>query len=399
VNYRTLEELYSFQEGISLNINTFYAFQFISLKTMASSSYEIGGIFNVLQKTVAVDNTPTSSDEEEPKDTELANLFSFKPPEIIEDKDEENDIPDELIKEYISAEDKKPVEPKLKKKKLDDEKEATKKFDEESPERKARTVFVGNVALTVKKKVLKKIFSKFGEIESIRIRSVPRADPKTSKKVAFIKKEFHDERDNMNAYVVFKNKEDAVKSLKSNGIIVEEKHIRVDLSENKKHNTSASIFVGNLPFNAKEDAIREHFAKCGNIEDIRVVRDKATGIGKGFAYIRFKGKENVMFGLKMNGSEFDGRKLRVFKAKDKEEVNTTNTTRKFKGKTVHNKKNFQGLRSTSQKDIKMGKKLFASKGKPTERSNALRRIKSKNQKSRQQKQSKAQKKNEKLKKK
>lgn len=366
---------------------------------MASSSYEIGGIFNVLQKTVAVDNTPTSSDEEEPKDTELANLFSFKPPEIIEDKDEENDIPDELIKEYISAEDKKPVEPKLKKKKLDDEKEATKKFDEESPERKARTVFVGNVALTVKKKVLKKIFSKFGEIESIRIRSVPRADPKTSKKVAFIKKEFHDERDNMNAYVVFKNKEDAVKSLKSNGIIVEEKHIRVDLSENKKHNTSASIFVGNLPFNAKEDAIREHFAKCGNIEDIRVVRDKATGIGKGFAYIRFKGKENVMFGLKMNGSEFDGRKLRVFKAKDKEEVNTTNTTRKFKGKTVHNKKNFQGLRSTSQKDIKMGKKLFASKGKPTERSNALRRIKSKNQKSRQQKQSKAQKKNEKSKKK
>ncbi|XP_066924040.1 uncharacterized protein [Clytia hemisphaerica] len=88
-------------------------FERISLFTMASSSYEIGGIFNVLQKTVAVDNTPTSSDEEEPKDTELANLFSFKPPEIIEDKDEENDIPDELIKEYISAEDKKPVEPKL----------------------------------------------------------------------------------------------------------------------------------------------------------------------------------------------------------------------------------------------------------------------------------------------
>ena len=28
------------------------------------------------------------------------------------------------------------------------------------------------------------------------------------------RKEFHDERDNMNAYVVFKNKEDAVKSLK-----------------------------------------------------------------------------------------------------------------------------------------------------------------------------------------
>ena len=38
-----------------------------------------------------------------------------------------------------------------------------------------------------------------------------------------------------------------------------------------------------------------------------------------------------MFGLKMNGSEFDGRKLRVFKAKDKKEVNTTDTMGKFKG--------------------------------------------------------------------
>ena len=38
----------------------------------------------------------------------------------------------------------------------------------------------------------------------------------------------------------------------------------------------------------KEDTLREHFGKCGEIEDIRVIRDKATGIGKGFAYIHFQ---------------------------------------------------------------------------------------------------------------
>lgn len=39
-----------------------------------------------------------------------------------------------------------------------------------------RTVFVGNLPLKVKKKALVKEFSQFGEIESIRIRSVPLLD-------------------------------------------------------------------------------------------------------------------------------------------------------------------------------------------------------------------------------
>ena len=34
--------------------------------------------------------------------------------------------------------------------------------------------------------------------------------------------------------------------------------------------------------------IREHFVKCGVIKDVRVIRDKATGIGKGFAYVHFE---------------------------------------------------------------------------------------------------------------
>ena len=66
------------------------------------------------------------------------------------------------------------------------------------------------------------------------------------------------------------------------------------------------------------------------------------------------------------------------------------------GKGVQ-KKSFQGLRSTSKKDIEKGKRLFTNKNKPSKRSNALRRIKNKNQKNRQQKPIKAQKKKEKSK--
>jgi len=47
-------------------------------------------------------------------------------------------------------------------------------FDDES--KLLRTVFVGNLPLKVKKKVILKEFSKFGEVESVRIRSVPIVD-------------------------------------------------------------------------------------------------------------------------------------------------------------------------------------------------------------------------------
>lgn len=47
-------------------------------------------------------------------------------------------------------------------------------FDDES--KLLRTVFVGNLPLKVKKKTLAKEFSKFGEVESVRVRSVPILD-------------------------------------------------------------------------------------------------------------------------------------------------------------------------------------------------------------------------------
>ena len=47
-------------------------------------------------------------------------------------------------------------------------------FDDES--KLLRTVFVGNLLLKVKKKLILKEFSKFGEVESVRIRSVPIVD-------------------------------------------------------------------------------------------------------------------------------------------------------------------------------------------------------------------------------
>ncbi len=56
---------------------------------------------------------------------------------------------------------------------------------EKDPEQEGRTVFVGNLPLTTEKKTLKNIFSEYGNIETIRFRSAPRASLGMSKKVGF----------------------------------------------------------------------------------------------------------------------------------------------------------------------------------------------------------------------
>ncbi|KAJ3525434.1 hypothetical protein NMY22_g10574 [Coprinellus aureogranulatus] len=96
------------------------------------------------------------------------------------------------------------------------------------------------------------------------------------------------------------------------------------------------VFVGNLDFASKEEDLRVFFenlmvAEKGEREDgekgekkantwvvrVRIVRDKNTQLGKGFAYIQFADKECVDEVLAMDESKlkFAKRKLRVQRCK------------------------------------------------------------------------------------
>ena len=45
------------------------------------------------------------------------------------------------------------------------------------------------------------------------------------------------------------------------------------------------LYVGNLPYTTGEAELQELFAKAGNVESVRVMRDAATGRARGFAFV------------------------------------------------------------------------------------------------------------------
>lgn len=124
------------------------------------------------------------------------------------------------------------------------------KSSAEYTEKESRTVFVGNVPVSVKMKKLKSLFKKFGDIETTRLRSVAVNNINKPKRASIVKKDFHPQRDTANVYIRFKSIEQAQKSLVLNATQFEGHTIRVDMALNTDHkqNKKKGIFIGNLPY-------------------------------------------------------------------------------------------------------------------------------------------------------
>ncbi|PON87445.1 Splicing factor-like protein [Trema orientale] len=200
-------------------------------------------------------------------------------------------------------------------------------FDDET--KLLRTLFVGNLPLTVKKKALIKEFSQFGEVESVRIRSVPITDTKKPRKGAVITKQFHEAADSVHAYVVFKTEQSAQASLSHNMAVVGGHHIRVDRAcpprkkmkgdEISLYDHKRTVFVGNLPFDVKDEEVYQVFCGINNmessVEGVRIIRDPNTNLGKGFAYVLFRTREAATSVVKKRNLQLRDRELRLFHAK------------------------------------------------------------------------------------
>ncbi|XP_076981920.1 LOW QUALITY PROTEIN: RNA-binding protein 34-like [Tamandua tetradactyla] len=237
---------------------------------------------------------------------------------------------------------------------------------EEERLKNERTVFVGNLPITCNKKKLKSFFKEYGQIESVRFRSVIPAEGTLSKKLAAIKRKIHPDQKNINAYVVFKDEDAATKALKSNGAqIADGFRVRFDLASETSSRDKRSVFVGNLPYKIEESAVEQHFLDCGNIVAVRIVRDQVTGVGKGFGYVLFENTDAVHLALKLNNSELMGRKLRVMRSVNKEKLKQQNSNPGLRniGKPKQGLKNFASKTARHSKSFFIGEKAVLIKKK------------------------------------
>jgi RNA recognition motif-containing protein len=79
-----------------------------------------------------------------------------------------------------------------------------------------------------------------------------------------------------------------------------------------------NIYVGNLSFSTKEEAVRELFEQYGEVEQVRIITDRDTGRPRGFAFVEMPNDKEAQSAIEAtNGAELDGRTLKVNQAKPK----------------------------------------------------------------------------------
>lgn len=72
-----------------------------------------------------------------------------------------------------------------------------------------------------------------------------------------------------------------------------------------------SLFIGNLPFRASNQQLRQVFSEHGTVHNIRLMTDKVTRKPRGFGFVEMN-KNHAKAAIKMlDGHEFMGRELKV----------------------------------------------------------------------------------------
>ena len=78
-----------------------------------------------------------------------------------------------------------------------------------------------------------------------------------------------------------------------------------------------SIYVGNLPFSATEDEIREHFSPHGEVHRVHMVTDRETGRPRGFGFVEMDDAGADAAIEQGDGQMLGGRALRINEAQDR----------------------------------------------------------------------------------
>ena len=80
------------------------------------------------------------------------------------------------------------------------------------------------------------------------------------------------------------------------------------------------LYVGNLPYSTTEDQLTELFSRAGKVDNVRVMRDMATGRARGFAFVEMASDDDAQKAIsELHEHQMEGRALVVNEARPKPE--------------------------------------------------------------------------------
>jgi RNA recognition motif-containing protein len=78
-----------------------------------------------------------------------------------------------------------------------------------------------------------------------------------------------------------------------------------------------TIYLGNLPFAASEDDVRELFGRHGDVAGVSLINDRETGRSRGFGFVEMEPEAATKAIEALDGTDFGGHTLRVNEARDR----------------------------------------------------------------------------------
>lgn len=76
------------------------------------------------------------------------------------------------------------------------------------------------------------------------------------------------------------------------------------------------IYVGNLSYSVRDEALAEAFAAFGTVDSAKVIMDRDTNRSKGFGFVEMSTEDECAQAIEgLNGQELEGRQMNVNEAK------------------------------------------------------------------------------------
>ena len=79
---------------------------------------------------------------------------------------------------------------------------------------------------------------------------------------------------------------------------------------------STKLYVGNLPYETTDSDLQTLFETAGQVSTINIIRDRATGQARGFAFVEMSDSEGAQRAIsELDKHQYGGRSLTVNEAK------------------------------------------------------------------------------------